>query len=121
MRIIIAFVTVIAVLAAAFIIVTGFQKRTDVILSDYSITENGTRITFNVHTASSAGFVRGFMDSGMSVSPTISPSITPSAALTAHSVQQASLRLPVMQIIQKSIFTVTYFSNAMNILSFPPD
>lgn len=49
---------------AGFLIGSGFQKRTDVILFEYSISEDKTTITLNVGIASSIGYVRGFKDNG---------------------------------------------------------
>jgi len=59
-----AAVAAICILAAAFFIGTGFQKRTDVVLTDYSVSDDGTSICFDVAIASSMGYVRGFKDDG---------------------------------------------------------
>lgn len=50
---------------AGFLIGSGFQKRTDVILFEYSISEDKT--TINVGIASSIGYVRGFKDIGANI------------------------------------------------------
>ena len=55
-----AVIAIVCVLAAAFLIGTGLQKRTDVLLTDYSVTEDGTVIRLDVQVASSMGYVRGF-------------------------------------------------------------
>ena len=45
---IIAVIVILAVLVALFFIGTGFQKRMDVVLVDYSVSEDGTEITLDV-------------------------------------------------------------------------
>ena len=59
-----AVIAIVCVLAAAFLIGTGLQKRTDVLLNDYSVTEDGTAIRLDVQVASSMGYVRGFKNDG---------------------------------------------------------
>ena len=61
----------IAITAAAIIVVllllllaTGFSKRTDVALLDYSVSEDGTKLTFHAGVMSSAGYIRSFKDNG---------------------------------------------------------
>lgn len=62
-------ITIIVSLVAAFLIGTGFQKRTDVVLFDYSVSEDGTAINLGVQVSSSMGYVRGFKDNGGGVKP----------------------------------------------------
>lgn len=69
MKKITAVIAVIGLLAAAYLLGTGFQKSTDVFLADYSVAEDGTSICFEVQTASSAGYVRGFQNNGGGVKP----------------------------------------------------
>ena len=64
-----AVIAVVCVLAAVFLLGTGFQKRTDVLLTGYSVTEDGTVIRLDVQVASSMGYVRGFKDDGGGVRP----------------------------------------------------
>ena len=64
-----AVIAVVCVLAAAFLLGTGFQKRTDVLLTDYSVAEEGTVIRLDVQVAASMGYVRGFKDDGGGVRP----------------------------------------------------
>jgi len=64
-----AVIATICILAAAFFIGTGFQKRTDVVLTGYSVADDGTNIRFDVAIASSMGYVRGFKDDGGGVKP----------------------------------------------------
>lgn len=64
-----AILAVLCILAAAFLIGTGLRERTDVLLSDYFVSEDGTDIRFEVSVASSMGYVRGFLDNGGGVKP----------------------------------------------------
>lgn len=59
-----AAIAIAGVLAAAFLIGTGLQKQTDVLLTDYSVAEDGTAIRLDVQVGSSMGYVRGFKNSG---------------------------------------------------------
>ena len=61
--------TIIVVLITAFLIGTGFRKRTDVVLVDYSVSEDGTEINLGVQVSSSMGYVRGFKNNGGGVKP----------------------------------------------------
>ena len=61
---IIAVIVILAVLVALFFIGTGFQKRMDVVLVDYSVSEDGTEITLDVGIPTSTGYIRGFKDNG---------------------------------------------------------
>lgn len=60
---------VIAVLMISMLICTGFRKRTDVVLFDYSVSEDGGTISLEVQVASSMGYIRGFKDKGGGVKP----------------------------------------------------
>ena len=60
---------IVIVLAAVFLVGTGFQKRTDVVLFDYSVSEDGTAISLGVQVTDSMGYVRGFKDNGGGVKP----------------------------------------------------
>ena len=53
----------------SFVIGTGFTKRTDVILTDYSVSEDGAEIILKTSVASSAGYIRGFKNDGGGVKP----------------------------------------------------
>ena len=66
---IIVVIAVIVVLIVGFLVGTGFQKRTDVVLIDYSVSEDGTSIRLGVQVSSSMGYVRGFKDNGGGVKP----------------------------------------------------
>lgn len=62
-------IAIIIVLIASFLIGTGFCKRNDVILVDYSVALDGTAISFEVQIPSSIGYIRGFQDKGSGVKP----------------------------------------------------
>lgn len=68
-KIIIISVMVVILLILAVVIGSGFKKRTDVALLDYSISEDGTAINLGIQVESSAGYVRGFKDDGGGVKP----------------------------------------------------
>ena len=51
-------------LIASHLISNGFTKRTDVVLIDYSVSEDGSKLTFKTAVLSSMGFIRGFEDNG---------------------------------------------------------
>lgn len=60
----ISIVAIIVILTASYFVGTGFTKRTDVILTDYSVSEDGTQITLNASVSSSMGYTRGFKNNG---------------------------------------------------------
>ncbi len=62
-------ISVIAVMIMSFFVGTGFTKRVDVVLLDYSVSEDGTKLTFNTGIISSMGYTRGFKDIGGGVKP----------------------------------------------------
>lgn len=64
-----AIIAVIGILMASFVVGTGFTKRTDVILTDYSVSENGTKIILKTSVESSMGYIRGFKNDGGGVKP----------------------------------------------------
>lgn len=66
---IIAGIAVILVLVSVYLVGTGFQKRTDVFLAEYSVSENGTEMTFTAGIPSSMGYIRGFKDNGGGLKP----------------------------------------------------
>ncbi len=45
-----------------FSVSAGFSERTDVILCEYSLSEDGTQLRFSVLIPTSMGYVRGFSD-----------------------------------------------------------
>ncbi len=62
-------VTIIVIIVTALLISTGFRKRTDVVLVDYSVSKEGTAINLGVQVSSSMGYVRGFINKGGGVKP----------------------------------------------------
>ena len=46
-----------------------FLTRNDVVLLDYSVSEDGTEITLNTTIPTSMGYIRGFKDNGGGVKP----------------------------------------------------
>lgn len=62
-------VAIIVVLIASFLIGTGFMERTDVILFDYAVAEDGSAISLGIQVSSSMGYVRGFKDNGGGAKP----------------------------------------------------
>lgn len=67
--ILISVIAVIVILTASFFVGTGFIERTNVILTDYSVSEDGTQITLNASVSSSMGYIRGFKNNGGGVKP----------------------------------------------------
>lgn len=60
---------VVIALIALYCVGTGFMTREDVMLFDYSVTQDGTAITLKAQTATSMGYVRGYKDGGGGVKP----------------------------------------------------
>ena len=68
-RIKILLIISVIVLAASFIIVTGFTRNPNVEMIDYTVSEDGEELTFTVGIPFSIGYVRGFDDMGGGVKP----------------------------------------------------
>ena len=66
---VIVVITIIVALITAFLIGTGFRKRTDVVLVEYFVAEDGTTINLGVQVSSSIGYIRGFKNNGGGVKP----------------------------------------------------
>lgn len=66
---IIIITSVIMILIISFMIGTGLRKRTDVVLGDYSVSEDGTEMNLDVQVSSSMGYIRGLKDKGGGVKP----------------------------------------------------
>ena len=60
---------VVIVLSSLYFVGTGFLERMDVLLYDYSVSEDGTKLTFSAGIMSSMGFIRGYKDNGGGVKP----------------------------------------------------
>lgn len=68
-RIIIITEAIILVLILSFLVSTGFRERTDVALNDFSVSEDGSKLTFQTIIPSSIGYIRSFKDDGGGVKP----------------------------------------------------
>ena len=68
-RILIILLAVVIVLSALYFVGTGLLERMDVLLYDYSVSEDGTELTFSAGIMSSMGFIRGYKDNGGGVKP----------------------------------------------------
>lgn len=68
-KVVIPVILAIVGLALAVLIGTGWGKRTDVILTHYSVSEDGSKLTFQTAIASSMGYTRGFEDKGGGIKP----------------------------------------------------
>lgn len=55
---------IILVIILSFLIGTGFRERSDVILADFTISENGMKLTFQTAIPTSIGYIRGFKNDG---------------------------------------------------------
>lgn len=53
----------------SWLIGSGFMQRTDVFLTDYTVSEAGDEIYMKVGIAGSMGYTRGFVDKGGGVKP----------------------------------------------------
>lgn len=68
-KIFLSIVVLAVFLAGIYYIGTGFQKASNEILVDYSVSEDGTELTFRVSTWESIGYVRGYKDKGGGIKP----------------------------------------------------
>lgn len=68
-RIALIAISVAALLILSFLVGTGFQRRTDVVLVDYELSADGTTLTLRTSIPSSMGYIRGFEDQGGGVKP----------------------------------------------------
>lgn len=62
-------IAIACILTAVFLIGTGFQKRVDIWLVDYSAAEDGTNICLHVSMAFPMGYTRGFKNNGGGAKP----------------------------------------------------
>ena len=60
---------VLLALVLLWTLITGFVPVTSVFLEDFSVSEDGSLLTFTVGNASSMGYVRSFRDTGGGVKP----------------------------------------------------
>ena len=68
-KILIILLAVVIVLSSLCFVGTGFLERMDVLLYDYSVSEDGTELTFSAGIMSSMGFIREYKDNGGGVKP----------------------------------------------------
>ena len=64
-----AALAIVLLLVLTFCIGTGFMKRADVVLLDYSVSEDGTQLTLHTGIVSSMGYTRGFTNDGGGIKP----------------------------------------------------
>ena len=62
-------VSVVIVLVLAYFIGTGFMVRTDVVLADFSVSEDGTILTLKTTIPTSMGYIRCYKKEGGGVKP----------------------------------------------------
>ena len=62
-------ITFLVISVLSFLIGTGLTVRTDVVLIDYSVSVDGTKLTFRTAIPASMGYIRGFEDQGGGVKP----------------------------------------------------
>lgn len=67
--IVIISISVMVVLIMSFLVGTGFRERADVVLIDYSVSEDGTKLIFKTAIPTSMGYIRGFENDGGGVKP----------------------------------------------------
>lgn len=60
---------VLVFITIAWLLVTGFHKRDDVVMADYSVSEDETELYLKVSVMGSMGYVREFADKGGGVKP----------------------------------------------------
>ena len=60
----ISITTAVIILTLFILVGTGFNKRMDVELFDYSVSDNGKEMTLKIFIPSSMGYTRGFNDVG---------------------------------------------------------
>ena len=68
-KIFLTIVVLIVTLVSIYFVGTGFRKAPNEVLINYSVSEDGTEMTFRVGSAESIGYVRGFQDKGGGVKP----------------------------------------------------
>ncbi|MBR6654102.1 MAG: hypothetical protein IKL27_05120 [Oscillospiraceae bacterium] len=61
---VIAAEAILLVIILSFLIGTGLRVRSDVIMTDFSISEDGTKLTFQTALPTSMGYIRGFKNDG---------------------------------------------------------
>jgi hypothetical protein len=67
--IVVILIIIIIGLTASYLIGTGLRKACNEVLTEYSVSEDGSELTFRVSSVESIGYVRGFKDKGGGVKP----------------------------------------------------
>lgn len=68
-KIAVALAVIVVALGLLYFIGTGFIEQTSVVLTDYTVSEDGSEIVLNISIASSMGYVRDYKDKGGDVKP----------------------------------------------------
>lgn len=68
-NVVIIALTVVVIVFCSFLVSTGYNKVNYVTLDDYSVSEDGTKLTFTTSNLSSMGYIRGFENDGGGVKP----------------------------------------------------
>lgn len=61
-KLFVSLVSFLLILALGWMIGTGFMVKTSVYIQDYSVSEDGSELTFTIGIGDSMGFVRGYRD-----------------------------------------------------------
>ena len=67
--ILVIILTVLILSMLSFVVGTGFVERTDVVLIDYSVSMDSTKLKFKTAIPTSMGYIRGFKDEGGGMKP----------------------------------------------------
>lgn len=68
-KIAVVLAVIVVVLGLLYFIGTGFIEQTSVVLTDYTISEDGSEIVLHISTSASLGYVRGYKDEGGGIKP----------------------------------------------------
>ena len=67
--VVISFILIAALLTVSFLVGTGLRKRSDVVLVNYSVSADGTKLTIETMVPTSMGYIRGFENKGGGLKP----------------------------------------------------
>ena len=102
-KVVIISLLMISALIVFFLVGTGFQKRTDVVLFDYAVAEDGTAISLGVKVSSSMGYTNSWSALKLTPIESVIPSnhlILCHPLLFLPSVFKASGSFPVSQFFE---------------------
>ena len=68
-KLVLIILAAIIVLPIIHFVTTGFNVRTDIVLHNFSVLEDGSEIAFETNFLSPMGFIRGYKDNGGGVKP----------------------------------------------------